>query len=153
MNSILVRKLTQNDGEIARQVFLLMSDVFGEDRQQQNLSAGYVSRILAQDDFWVLAAFIEGELAGGLTAHTLPMTRKESSEVFIYDIAVRQQHQRKGIGRYLMNSLFEAASCVGIHEVFLSADNEDLHALDFYQAVGGIPSPVTLFSFDTPTNY
>jgi len=31
--------------------------------------------------------------------------------------------------------------------MFVAADNQDLHALDFYRAMGGEPSPVTIFSF------
>jgi len=30
------------------------------------------------------------------------------------------------------------------------ADNADGHALDFYRALGGKPSSVTLFSFEEP---
>ena len=36
---------------------------------------------------------------------------------------------------------------VGITEVFVAADNDDEHALDFYRAEGAVGSPVTIFSF------
>lgn len=44
-------------------------------------------------NFWAIAAFEGDELLGGLSAHTLPMTRSESAEIFIYDIAVQPSHQ------------------------------------------------------------
>ncbi len=113
----------------------------------EELSDAYLDRLLNRADFWAIAAFVNDDIVGGLTAHTLPMTRTESSEIFIYDIAVRVDHQRSGVGRQLMAALREGVAAVGIHDVFVSADNEDVHALDFYRALGGVPSPVTFFTF------
>jgi aminoglycoside 3-N-acetyltransferase I len=87
------------------------------------------------------------DIIGGVTAHTLPMTRAESSEIFIYDIAVRDDYQRRGVGRHLMTTLREGAAALGICNVFVPADNDDIHALNFYQALGGVGSPVTFFTF------
>jgi aminoglycoside 3-N-acetyltransferase I len=36
---------------------------------------------------------------------------------------------------------------VTFDEVFVPADNDDQHALDFYRALGGSPSSVTFFTF------
>jgi aminoglycoside 3-N-acetyltransferase I len=75
------------------------------------------------------------------------MTRAEYSEIFIYDIAVRSEHQRMGIGRRLMEELRAQAAGMGIRDLFVPADNEDVHALDFYRALGGEAAPVTIFTF------
>jgi aminoglycoside 3-N-acetyltransferase I len=75
------------------------------------------------------------------------MTRSESAEVFIYDVAVRGDHQRRGIGRQLVTVLCAAASAAGVRDVFVPADSTDGHALDFYRALGGVPAPVTMFTF------
>lgn len=123
----------------------MMGAVFEEDCDE--LSDGYLGRLLARTDFWALAAFVGDELVGGMTAHTLPMTRTESSEVFIYDIAVRGDQQRKGIGRLLVSHLRAEAAALGIVDVFVPADNDDTHALDFYRALGGAAAPVTIFTF------
>jgi aminoglycoside 3-N-acetyltransferase I len=95
----------------------------------------------------VLAATMGDEIVGGLTAHTLPMTRSESREIFIYDIAVRASHQRRGVGRLLMSHLARLAGEAGIADMFVPADDEDSHALEFYRALGGVASPVTFFTF------
>jgi len=87
------------------------------------------------------------EVVGGVTAHALAMTTAEASELFIYDIAVRADQQGRGVGRRLVAALRDAAAAVGIGVVFVAADNEDGHALDFYRALGGRPSPVTVFTF------
>ncbi len=85
-----------------------MSGVFKSDSGP--LSDGYLSRLLARDDFWAFAATVDGRIAGGLTAHTLPLTRAELFEIFIYDIAVRPEYQRRGIGRQLVAVLREQAA-------------------------------------------
>jgi aminoglycoside 3-N-acetyltransferase I len=42
-----------------------------------------------------------------------------------------------------------AATEFGIETVFVSADNDDVHALDFYRAKNGSSSAVTMFDFET----
>lgn len=125
-----------------------MAEVFGEDSAP--LGDGYVDRLLSDDSFWALAAFAGPDVVGGLTAHSLPMTRRPSSELFIYDLAVHPGHRRQGVGRHLLQELRSAAAQLGITEVFVAADNDDEHALDFYRAEGAVSSPVTIFSFSTP---
>ena len=141
-------RLAAGDRALAKRLFALMVDVFGEPAVE--LSDAYLDRLLGRGDFWAIAAFAGDagdELIGGLTAHTLPMTRTESSEVFIYDLAVRRDHQRRGVGRQLVATLRSAAAEIGIQDVFVPADDEDVHALDFYRAIGGTPAAVTIFTF------
>jgi aminoglycoside 3-N-acetyltransferase I len=139
-------RLTAADRVIARRLFVLMADVFEEPGAP--LGDAYLDRLLGREDFWAIAAFEGDDIIGGITAHTLPMTRSEASEIFIYDIAVRGDRQRQGVGRRLLQALREAAAATGIDELFVAADNEDDHALDFYRAVGGAAAPVTMFTFD-----
>lgn len=139
------RRLTRDDRELAKQLFRLMADVFAEDSVE--LSDDYVDALLGRAEFWAIVAFLEGRLVGGLTAHLLPMTRTESAEIFIYDIAVREEHQRKGIGRHLLLALREGAAAHGVRELFVPVDDDDAHASAFYKALGGNASRVTFFTF------
>jgi len=145
MRQIQARRLASGELDLARGLFVMMAEVFGE--ETETLSDAYLRRLLGRADFWAIAAFAGDELVGGLTAHALPMTRTESSELMIYDLAVRADRQRQGVGRRLVAALREAAAAQGIREVFVPADNDDAHALDFYRALGGMPAPVTLFTF------
>ena len=138
-------RLGPGSNDRAQALFRLMAEVFEEPRG--TLGERYVERLLNRADFWALAALENDEVVGGLTAHALPMTTSESSELLIYDVAVGSAHQRQGIGRQLFAALREQAAAEGIDVLFVPADNEDVHALDFYRAIGGAPAPVTLFSF------
>ena len=144
MNEIQTRRLTPGDTELAITVFRMMAAVFEE--QGAPLSPAYVDRLLARGDFCAFVALAGQEIVGGLTAHTLPMTRAECSEMFIYDVAVRPDYQRQGVGRRLMAAVRGVARDQGI-DVFVAADEDDAHALDFYRSLGGSPSMSAIFTF------
>jgi aminoglycoside 3-N-acetyltransferase I len=139
-------RLASGDTALAKKMFSMMARVFAEPGGE--LSDEYVADLLARAGFWAIAAIDDGEVVGGVTAHTLPMTRKQSSEIFIYDMAVRPDRQRQGIGRSLVGCLREAAAAEGVDTVFVPAEDEDAHAIEFYRALGGDSSPVTFFTFE-----
>jgi len=138
--------LTAADLTLARDLFAMMATTF--DEEAKPLGEAYLRRLLSREDFWTIAAFVGEHLAGGLTAHALPMTRVEARELFIYDLAVHTPFQRRGVGRALVAALTESASALGVHTVFVPADDEDAGALEFYRAIGGQASPVTVFTFE-----
>jgi len=141
---ITVRRLAADDLEDARTMFALMAEVFEEEHEP--LSDRYIERLLGRSEFCALVASSGTEIVGGLTAHVIPMTRAETSEVFLYDVAVSAEYQRRGIGMRLVKELLMWGSRAGASEAFVLADDEDIHALDFYREAGGKPSPVTIFS-------
>ncbi|MCC6540353.1 MAG: GNAT family N-acetyltransferase [Bryobacterales bacterium] len=145
MSTIEVRKLTVGDIAPAREVFRVMAEVF--ETRAEPLSDGYLTQLLGRGGFWAYGAWVNGHVAGGLTAHTIPLTRAEQAEILLYDIAVSPEYQRQGIGRRLVAALRGQAADAGVGVVFVPADNEDTHALDFYHALGGAAAPVTIFTF------
>ncbi|MCA1637332.1 MAG: GNAT family N-acetyltransferase [Acidobacteria bacterium] len=111
-------------------------------------AAQYLQSLLEKETVIFYVAMIDKKVVGGLTAHVLPSTYFPSSEVYIYDLAVETKFQRKGIGRRLINSLKEYCASLRLKEVFVQADLEDRHALDFYRATGGIAESVVHFSYE-----
>jgi aminoglycoside 3-N-acetyltransferase I len=146
-----LRRLGPGDEPVALEMFEMMKAVFGEEEARrvggEPLRKEDVAVLLSRKEFWAVAATEGGVVVGGLTAHALPMTRSRSTELFIYDLAVSSEHQRRGIGRALVAELISLARSAGIDTVFVPAEDEDTHALAFYRAVGGVPSPVTFFTF------
>lgn len=145
--SIQILRLGPGDSALAEQLFAVMAVAFEEEAGE--LGPGYVSALLADGSFWVYAALADDEIAGGLTAHVLPMTRARENELMIYDFAVRKENQRTGVGRALLTQVVSDAAAGGIASVFVSAENVDEHALAFYQALGGEADPCTIFTFGT----
>lgn len=146
MGSVKVRRLTKGDEGLAAEMFAMMAAVFEEDHEPS--SAERVAGLVADPRFWALAAMEEGVVIGGLTAHTLPITHRPVDEVFIYDLAVREDQQRRGLGRQLVAMLRQLAAAEGLGAVFVPADREDTHALAFYDAIGGEAADVVFFTFD-----
>jgi aminoglycoside 3-N-acetyltransferase I len=131
MSTAQIKRLTPDDRELAIAVFSFMAPVFREDADA--LGTDYVTRLLNRNDFCTLAALEDGKPIGGLTAFILLLTRSELAELFIYDIAVQRAHQRRGIGRQLVDTLRGLAADAG--------------ALEFYRAIGGAPAAATIFTF------
>jgi aminoglycoside 3-N-acetyltransferase I len=141
-----IRKLGANEVELAQSVFSVMASVFEE--CVPSASREHVAALLGRSDFFVIAGFFNGKPIAGLTAFLLPLTRTETMELFVYDIAVAPGYQRQGVGRRLMQEVRNLAAADGIATTWVPADNEDGHALDFYRSIGGKASAVTIFTFD-----
>jgi aminoglycoside 3-N-acetyltransferase I len=142
-----VVRLTNTDTALGKKLFVLMASVFEEDTQP--LEDPYLEALLANPAFWVLGVWDGDTLVGGLTAHALPMTRSASKELFLYDLAVLPDHQRRGAGRALVQTLMQLAAAEGFDNVFVPADVEDTHAVEFYRALQGEEAPVAMFTWET----
>lgn len=145
MDMILLEKA---DLDRLRELILLYEDVF----EMENFtmpSEAYLQSLLAKPGLSFLVAVIEDKVVAGLTAHDLASTYFEANEVYVYDLAVSRQHQRKGIGKKLLNELGRICKDKGESEFFLQADLDDEQALEFYRSTGGVEEKVIHFSYDT----
>ncbi|MGZ7136398.1 MAG: GNAT family N-acetyltransferase [Methanobacterium sp.] len=124
----------------------LYENVF-EMKPFQYPSHEYLKKILKNENTIFVVAKYEEEIIAGLTAHQLPSTYFEANEVYVYDLAVHQDFQRKGIGTRLLVELKKISCNKGDKEIFLQADIEDGYAIEFYKEIGGIPENVIHFSF------
>jgi aminoglycoside 3-N-acetyltransferase I len=116
--------------------------------ETDNANDEYFLRLMADPKFIVIVAMLKGEVVGGMTAYELPMYYAESSEVLIYDIAVKPKFHRKGVGKKILTGLKEYCELNGIKVFFVEAHHEDKHAVDFYKSIGGMPEKVVHFNFD-----
>jgi aminoglycoside 3-N-acetyltransferase I len=141
-----IRRLGAQDVKAFKALVSLFNLVFEEPRPSTGGEAQLQS-LLDDRTFVALAAFSEQELVGGLTAYELPLYYSDSSEIFIYDLAIKAEFQRAGIGRGLIRRLKEYCLEQGIREFFVMADEEDAHAVEFYRATGGRPGKVVNFVY------
>lgn len=93
----------------------------------------YLQRILANPAFLVFVALHENKTIGGLTIHLLPRYDTEKMSAYIYDVGVTEAFQRRGIGQQLIAAAAAYCKTNGCSEMFVQAESEDEHAVDFYR--------------------
>jgi len=145
--TIHIQRLGSNDVPQFQKLIALFGEVFGKGRQQ-SVNAAYLKVLLMNPFFVVYIAMKNGALVGGLTAYELPMYDYQGAEMFLYDIGVKEEFQQQGIGKSLLDNLKEQCQKNGVKELFVSVDEADQNALDFYHSTGGAPSKVVHFTYD-----
>ncbi|MGF7117694.1 GNAT family N-acetyltransferase [Methanobacterium oryzae] len=150
-NKVEYLKLSANNLEELIKLIKLYENVFQMEPFQYP-SHDYLEKILKNENTIFVVAKYEEEIIGGLTAHELASTYFEVNEVYVYDLAVRQDFQRKGIGTRLIDKLKKFSCSKGDKEIFLQADIGDDYAIDFYKKIGGVPEDVIHFSFACKEN-
>lgn len=141
-----VRKLAPEDLSAFHLLIQLFNEVFEEDEPAISSQTNLL-KLLSNDNFVAIAAFYGNEIVGGLTAYELQMYYSENSEIFLYDLAVKPEYQRLGIGKKLLHQLKEYCVKNGILEFFVLAHEEDEHAVEFYRSTGGASENVVNFIY------
>ena len=141
-----IKRLTKENVLIFKSLVHLFNTVFEEDESNIG-NEKHLSDLLGNNHFIALVALHGGEVVGGLTAYELPLYYSRPSEIFLYDLAVSIKHQRKGIGKRLIQKLKEYCAENHIQEFFVLAHEEDEHAVEFYRATGGRSEKVVNFVY------
>lgn len=141
-----VKKLTDDDVEPFIELILLFRDVLETDMVTK-ARPEHLQHLLVRPDFVVFVARFANQVIGGLTAYILPQYHSEKPVVYLYDIAVGVTYQGQGVGTKLLKQLIQYGLSLGAEELFVQADREDSHALNFYRAKGGIAIQVIQFTY------
>jgi aminoglycoside 3-N-acetyltransferase I len=99
-------------------------------------SRDYLLRLLGSEGFIAIAAVKGAEVVGGLAAYVLPKFEQERSEVYIYDLAVLENHRREGIATALIMELKRVAAKRGSYVIYVQADLVDAPAVALYTKLG-----------------
>ena len=81
-------------------------------------------------------AVADGLFVGGLVAYVLPKLEQERSEIYIYDLAVAEEHRRKGVATQLIAQVRRIAAEIGAWVVYVQADYGDDPAIALYEGQG-----------------
>ena len=116
----------------------LFAEVFGKEGYHGPApSRDHLSRLLADDKFIALVASSGSEkMVGALAAYELVKFEAERSEVYIYDLAVREEHRRRGVATALIEALKPIARDKGAWVIFVQADPPDAPAVALYDKLG-----------------
>ncbi len=128
-----IKKLDHND----LPNFIDLIDVFEDVFEMKNFSLpnkDHLAGLLSLPDFIVFVACDDSKVIAGMTAYVMHQYYSERPLAYIFDLAVIQKHQRKGIGQQLISSFNQYCREKGFEEVFVQADQVDKYALDFYRS-------------------
>lgn len=96
----------------------------------------YLSRLLAKEHFLAVVALVDGKVIGALTAYQLDKFEQDRREIYIYDLAVLEEHRRKGVATGLIDELKRVAAKRDVYVIFVQADLVDAPAIALYEKLG-----------------
>lgn len=133
----IIRRLGRPDVAQMQAANQLFADVFGEEGYH-GPPAGpeHLERLLGDDKFIALAAFVDGKMVGALAAYELVKFEAERSEIYIYDLAVVERYRRQGVATALIDALKPIALDRGAWVIFVQADPPDGPAVALYDKLG-----------------
>lgn len=135
-----VHRLTAQDVPMMPRLNEMFGEVFGmpEEYTGRPASHGYLQRLLGNPGFIALAALEADAVIGGLVAYEFIKFEQERNEVYIYDLAVRAAHRRRGVATALIERACAIAAEQGAWAVYVQADTgeEDAPAIALYSKLG-----------------
>ena len=133
-----VQRLSPDDLPLMRAVNALFGEVFEDPGHYASAppSDDWLRRQLANPNIVALAALHGDTVVGGLTGYILPKLEQERSEIYIYDLAVRESHWRQGVATALIGHLQALACDVGAWVIYVQADYGDDPAIALYTKLG-----------------
>lgn len=99
-------------------------------------SDAYLQALLQKPSFIALAAHDGSAVVGALAAYVLDKFEQARSEVYLYDLAVRASHRRRGVATGLIRALQRIAGERGAWVIFVQADPPDEPAIRLYESLG-----------------
>jgi aminoglycoside 3-N-acetyltransferase I len=135
---ILVRSLDTGDVAAMRAMLEMFGEAFGERATyvEKQPDDAYLADLLGSRTFMAVAAFAGREVVGGLAAYVLSKFEQARAEAYIYDLAVREDHRRKGIATALIEALKKDSAERGVYVIFVQADYGDDPAIALYTKLG-----------------
>jgi len=129
-----VRRLGSGDGPLLELLAREDADFDLEDRGKPiaPLSPEAAHSFLAEPGIFACVAEEEGRPVGFLYGHRLLKRAGDPGEALLYEIGVRENHRRQGVGRALVEALFAWMDELRLREVWVLADNPGAAA--FYRA-------------------
>lgn len=96
--------------------------------------ADYIAEIRRPDSY-VLTAVEEDRVVGFLLARTVPGS-SEKPDIDLYNIAVRPEHSRQGIGSAVIKELLDEITSADTENIWLEVRESNRAAIDFYEKHG-----------------
>jgi ribosomal protein S18 acetylase RimI-like enzyme len=96
-----------------------------------------------------LAVALKGDQVVGMASAVHYIHPDKPNELWINEVAVAPTYREQGIGRRLIDALFECGRSFGCREAWVATEPENVAARRLYAAAGGVeaPAPFVMFEF------
>ena len=134
----MVRQLSGSDVELLKQLLNVFGEACEDVATYQDAVPGddYLRALLQRPHFIVLVAMSGDEVIGGLAAYQLDKFEQDRREIYIYDLAVSEQHRRRRVATSLILELKRLARERGVYVIYVQADKGDEAAIRLYESLG-----------------
>jgi ribosomal protein S18 acetylase RimI-like enzyme len=89
----------------------------------------------------------DGDVVVGMISAVDYVHPDKAPQLFINELGVAPSHQRRGIGRQLLDAMLAHGRALGCTEAWVGTDDTNVAAQRLYRGAGGLPEPFTLFEF------
>jgi aminoglycoside 3-N-acetyltransferase I len=153
MAAVEVRRLAVGDEAVVRRLSLedaRFEEAGVEPRARTPHTVESARRFLALETNVQLAAFAGDEPVGHLLAYELFRRHGDGKMMFVYEIGVRDDYRRNGVGRLLFAELRGICRRRGVTRAFVVANERNQPAMAFYRALGATRDATdeAVFDFD-----
>ena len=137
MGNITIRTATRKDiPEILGLLYELGRPKPKEDSHVDKFRKLVEKYISDLDKLILIAVHNEVEIVGTVCIMLLPRLNQTTLEMYIPELIVLEKHQRKGIGKKLINSCIDFAKKKKCHRIRLESGNERKESHEFYSSLG-----------------
>ncbi|MGB5214318.1 MAG: AAC(3)-I family aminoglycoside N-acetyltransferase [Anderseniella sp.] len=133
-----IRRLVSGDVDLVRDMLAVFGQAFEDVHTytQAQPDQQYLDKLLGSETVVVLIALQGADVVGGLVAYELEKLEQRRSEMYIYDLAVAEQHRRRGVATGLIAQVKTIAAERGAYVIFVPADLQDDPAIQLYTKLG-----------------
>lgn len=138
--TIVVRMLGSDEAVVLANV---AEGVF-DDRVRPELAAEYLS-----DARLHLAVALDVDLVVGMASGVHYVHPDKPAQLFINEVGVAPSHQRRGLGRRLIQTLLAHGRELGCYEAWVATEVDNEPARQLYLSTGGIadPTPAIVYTY------
>ena len=146
MTDIIVRRLQPGDEATVCRVV----EVFHEATSDTSRAATF----LANPANYLLIAETDNTLVGFLMAYRLDRIDRSATQLFVYEIDVEPEYQRRGAGSTLMRYVADIVDREGMMEAFVITNRSNVPAMALFQRTGGIAEDddAVVFAYPGPAD-
>ncbi len=131
-----IRRLGQTDQALAQQAVELLK--LGSKLPEPD----FLGKLLSREDSLLLVATDQAEPIGFLIAYALPRIDRPASMMLLYEIEVAESHQRRGIGRRLVQGFLDWCQQEKAAMAWCLTERDNDAARQLYASLGGEESDI-----------